>query len=254
MGDFLVSTHQPLTNPLDALLLPRVLRWVTVVFRQKSRCGHLDPDGRPWSRVPAKDLVAQLEREEGLEVTTRRVQRSLCRLVDAGYLSRQQRTKWWGQRDFWYSWTDEEWALQQHRPTAVARSSSVSSESVANRRPEASAASGQVLGSPLQNQHSLRQERKVAARLDGVSACAAPQLGSAGANHPTGRSRSNTPLQGLVRVVQRATARGFASASPSLVTPDPQTLLETWEESGFRFTRLASGLVVKDSLLTAPVR
>ena len=54
-------------------------------------------------------------------------------------------------------------------------------------------------------------------------------------------------LQGLAGVVQRATARGFGAAAKQ---PEP----ETWVEGDYRYTRLASGVVVKDSLATAPLR
>jgi hypothetical protein len=243
-----VPTPQPLTNPLDALLLPRVQRWVAVVFRQKSKCGHLEADGRPWTRLPAKDLVAQLEREEGLEVTVRRVQRSLERLVEAGYLVRQQRTKWWGQRDYWYSWPDEEWALQQHRPTAVARSSSVSAQGVPKRRSEASPPSVQVLDTPLNNQTSLKAERtRATSSLDRGKSCA-PRNGATQADSPR---RTAEPLAALQRVVQRATAKGFGQTrSPEVSELEPVT----WVEGGYRYTRLTSGHVVVDSLPTAPLR
>jgi len=240
-----VSTQQPLTNLLDAVLLPRVLRWVAVVFRQNKPCGQLDADGRPWSRIPAKDLAAQLEREDGVEVSVRRIQRSLERLAEAGYLARRQRSKWWGQRDYWYSWTDEEWALQQHRPTAVARSSSVTLQSKTQRRSEASVPPLQNLGSPSKNQHSSKTERKVASRLDGENACADPQRRSNGKQAPSPLPASKNPLQGLQRVVQRATARGFGACEP-----EPKT----WVEGERRYTRLPSGHVVWDSLITAPVR
>lgn len=242
--------NQTITNALDLLLLKRVRGWIEVVFRQKTQCGQLDADGRPWSRIPASYLARQLEEQEGFVVTERRIQRSLARLADAGFFGRHQRGIW--RRDFWYSFSDAEWELQRCRPTAA--SHTATHAKVPSCRKQASPVTGVYLNIPSTNHNLSKKERKVAVRLNGVGSCAAPQGGSAGANPPTGRSRSNTPLQGLVRVVQRATARGFASASSSLVNPDPQTLLETWEESGFRFTRLASGLVVKDSLLTAPVR
>mgnify|MGYP006290688897 CR=1 FL=1 len=250
-----MSVPAPLTNPLDALLLPRVLRWVSVVFRQKSKCGHLDTaDGRPWSRIPAKDLAAQLEREEGLEVSVRRIQRSLERLVEAGYLARCQRTKWWGQRDWWYSWSDAEWSLQQHRPTAVARSSSVSSQGVRNRRSEASAATVQVLGTPLNTQTSLKAERKTASQFDREGPCAASQGGSVGATGQRSQQRRQSTLQTLLRTVQRAEARGFASVANPGSNPDGTTEVKRWVQDGFVFVEQPNGLVTKDPVATAPMR
>ena len=251
MGDFLVPTKQPITNLLDAVLLPRVLRWVAVVFRQNKQCGQLDPDGRPWTRIPAKDLAAQFEREDGVEVSVRRIQRSLERLVEAGYLARRQRTKWFGQRDYWYSWTDEEWVLQQHRPTAVARSSAATPQRETQRRSEASAAPLHNLRLPSTNQHSSRAERKVAPQLDGKGAVSVAR-GSCKGQQPTSRAPGKgNALETLRRTVQRATARGFGRQQPvAEVAGEP----ETWTQGEFRFTRLASGHLVKDSLLTAPVR
>ena len=246
-----MSVSLSTANPLDALLLPVVLRWVAVVFRQKSKCGHLDAaDGRPWTRLPARDLAAQLEREHGLEVGVRRVQRSLERLVESGHLARQQRTKWWGQRDYWYSWSDVEWALQQHRPTAVSRG--VSSQRVSNRRSEATVPSRQVLSTPLSTQTSLKPEQQTASRFNGGSTCATPQVGSTASSAQPVRSAGKGTSQGhlgtsnsLQQVVQRATARGFGAKQPES---------ESWVEGSNRFTRLANGRVVCDPLTTAPLR
>lgn len=252
-GHFLVPVSASLTNPLDALILPRVLRWIAVVFRQKSKCGHLDAeDGRPWTRLPAKDLASQLLREEGLSVSVRRIQRSLERLVEEGHLARCQRTKWWGQRDFWYSWTDEEWALQQHRPTAVARSSSASSQSARHRRSEASVPSPENLSIHLLTQTTSKTERTSAtSSLDGSDAYVPLQGASATPKGHSPHSDGKDTVQALRRVVQRATARGFGGSSQP-DTPLPQA--ESWIDGGFRFTRLPSGHVVKDSLDTAPLR
>jgi hypothetical protein len=206
VGDFLVPTQEPLTNLLDAVLLPRVLRWVAVVFRQNRPCGQLDPDGRPWTRIPAKDLAAQLEREDGVQVSVRRIQRSLERLAEAGYLERRQRTKWWGQRDYWYSWTDQEWGLQQHRPTAVGRSSSVSPQREPQCRSEASTPAVHILNLPSTHQHSSRGGQKVAPRLDQGSAVSTAR----------GTHKGQQPLETLQRVVQRAVARGFGHQPPKL--------------------------------------
>jgi hypothetical protein len=259
VGLFLVSTNTllPLTNPLDALLLPRVLRWVAVVFRQKSRCGYLDADGRPWTRLPAKDLVAQLEREEGLEVTVRRVQRSLVRLAEAGYLVRTQRTKWWGQRDWWYSWSDAEWELQQCRPTAVGRRvpSAVTVQVDAKRRSEASVPTVQVLSTQtLKNQTSKSDptaKQSGASHQNGKSGCAGLQAAPAetgGANpRRQGQNRSQRALGALNAVMKRVAKHGTAQSE----APSPE---EQWVQGGFVFTRLASGHVVKDSVATAPLR
>jgi hypothetical protein len=255
-GHFLVPVSASLTNPLDALILPRVLRWIAVVFRQKSKCGHLDAeDGRPWTRLPAKDLASQLLREEGLEVSVRRIQRSLQRLVEEGHLARCQRTKWWGQRDAWFSWSDEEWALQQHRPTAVARSSSVSSQSVRKRRSEAAVVTGQDLSIPLPIQTTSKTEQTSAtSSLDGNSACVALQGASTNdKGHPT-RSRLIRALEGIQAVSERAQARGFAGTKQPKGALPLSTEGSRWVEGDFVYEVDHLGRVTKDPLSTAPLR
>ena len=243
-------THQPLTNPLDALLLARVRRWVEVVFRQRSKCGQLDKDGRPWTRLPASDLARQLEEQEGLTVAPRRIQRSLARLAEGGYLARQQRGVW--RRDFWYSFPDAEWELQQHRPTAVSNVTLASERSCRN---EASVVTGVVLGISSSHQTSSKTERTAAtSSLDGKERCAPQQGGSARSNGATPRRRGIGALQDLPRTVQRAVARGFAAKGEPATTETPTPQVETWVQGQFRYERLPNGIVVKDGLATAPLR
>ena len=246
MGDFLVSTNLPLTNPLDALLLGRVRRWVEVVFRQRTKCGQLDPDGRPWTRCPAKDLARQLEEQEGLVVSERRIQRSLARLEEEGHFARQQRGIW--RRDYWYSFSDAEWQLQQHRPTAVQSKATLASEP--SDASQASPATVLNLDIPSNNQNLYRRERKVAPQLDQESAVSNAR-GTHKGQQPSSRARGRgNALDTLQRVVQRAAARGFGSHQQSETPPQA----ESWVDGADRYTRLPSGHVVKDSLLTAPVR
>lgn len=249
-GTLLVPTHQPLTNPLDALLLARVRRWVEVVFRQRSKCGQLDKDGRPWTRLPASDLARQLEEQEGLTVAPRRIQRSLARLAEGGYLARQQRGVW--RRDFWYSFPDTEWELQQHRPTAVSNVTLASERSCRN---DASVVTGEVLSIPSSNQNSSKTERTAAtSSLDGKERCAPQQGARARRNGPNPRQRGIGALQDLPRTVQRAVARGFASKDQPQTAQPPTPQTETWVQGQFRYERLPNGVVVKDGLATAPLR
>ena len=191
-----------------------------------------------------------MEREAGVTVSVRRIQRSLERLVETGCIARQQRTKWWGQRDYWYSWVDAEWELQQHRPTAFARSSSVTAQTVCNRRSEASVPTVHILESPLNNQTSLNSEREVASQLGGKSAESGTR-GTYKGQEPTSRARgSGNALDTLQRVVQRAEAKGFGACQDA----EAPVQTEMWVDGDYRYTRLGSGHVVKDSLLTAPVR
>ncbi len=257
-----------LTNPLDAMLLGRVRRWVEVVFRQRTKCGQLDSDGRPWTRCPAKDLARQLEEQEGLVVSERRIQRSLARLEEQGHFARQQRGIW--RRDFWYSFPDSEWELQKHRPVAVAAvakghgSTPPRTVTLASEPSDASQASPVTvlnLDIPSKNQNLSRAERKTASQFDGKSACA-DRKGASGdlrtqphPQVPTGTLQGRLSALGtLKQVVQRATARGFGGNNQS---KDPEATApnrETWVEGEYRFTRLESGHVVVDPLATAPLR
>ena len=190
-------------------------------------------------------------------MTVRRVQRSLVRLAEAGYLVRTQRTKWWGQRDWWYSWSDAEWELQRCRPTAVGRRvpSAVTVQADAKRRSEASVATVQVLSTrTLNNQTSKDEptaEQSGASHQNEKSVCAglqgAPRQPSGASAGQQGRNRSQRALGALSDVLNRAAKRGGHPSAPPL--PEEQ-----WVQGGFVFTRLASGHVVKDQVATAPLR
>lgn len=243
--------------PLDSMLLSRVRRWVEVVFRQRTACGQLDPDGRPWTRCPAKDLARQLEEQDGLVVSVRRIQRSLARLEAEGYLARQQRGIW--RRDFWYSFPDAEWELQKHRPTALANASApspkVSPAREPRRRQQASRVTGENLDIPSSNQNLSKTKRKVAPRLDGESgvsvakgAYKGQQGGSKGFGQVRGEKSTGNPLKALV---ERACALG---GKPFETEWEPTVHGNRWIEHGYVFTRLESGQVVVDSLETAPLR
>ena len=239
--------NQTISNALDLLLLKRVRGWIEVVFRQKSQCGQLDADGRPWSRIPASYLARQLEEQEAFVASERRIQRSLARLADAGFFGRQQRGIW--RRDFWYSFSDAEWELQRCRPVAV--SHSATHAKVPSRRNHASPVTGVNLSISSNNHNLSRGERKVAPQLDqggAVSNARGTHKGHGPTSRPRGRANSPDSLQ---RVVQRATARGFgASHEPAPPTTQPKT----WVQGDFKFSRLESGLLTKDPLATAPLR
>ena len=241
-----MTTNLSLTNPLDALLLGRVRRWVEVVFRQRTKCGQLDRDGRPWTRCPAKDLARQLEEQEGLVVSERRIQRSLARLEEQGHFSRQQRGIW--RRDFWYSFSDAEWQLQQHRPTAVQSKVTLASEP--SDASQASPVTVLNLDIKSNNQNLSRGTREVASQLGGKSAVSGTR-GTYKGQEPTSRARgSGNALDTLQRVVQRAEARGFGSCG---TVPEPQQP-ETWVEGGYRWELTADGRKLKDPLATAFLR
>lgn len=258
MGDLLVPTHQTLTNPLDSMLLKRVRRWVEVVFRQKTRCGQLDPDGRPWTRCPAKDLARQLEEQEGLVVSVRRIQRSLARLEEEGHFARQQRGIW--RRDFWYSFADAEWELQQHRPIAVQTKASLASG--ASDGSQASVPTVQNLSIPSTNQNLYKTERtRATSSPDGDSPCVPLQGASQGKRAPSPHNGGKDAAQGrlgavdgLYRVVQRATARGFSVSKRTEGVPAVSNESKRWIEGGFVYEIDHLGRTTKDPLTTAPLR
>ena len=104
MGDFLVSAISVSLTPLESLCFEQVSFWVGVVAKNKGRSGRL-VDGRPFTRLPAAELVSNLEeRLPFLSVTLRQVRRALNRLVELGLLVREQlwqRERW--RSDYWYS-------------------------------------------------------------------------------------------------------------------------------------------------------
>jgi hypothetical protein len=91
-------------TPLESLCLTQVQFWVGVVERNQGRCGRL-VDGRPFTRLPAQELVENLEeRFPFLAVTVRQVRSALNKLVSLGLLVREQfwqRERW--RSDYWYS-------------------------------------------------------------------------------------------------------------------------------------------------------
>lgn len=91
-------------TPLESLCFEQVTFWVGVVARNNGKSGRVVA-GTPWTRLPAKDLVANLtERLPLLFVTVRQVRAALRRLVELGLVVREQ---FWLpeclRSDYWYS-------------------------------------------------------------------------------------------------------------------------------------------------------
>lgn len=100
-----MSASVPLQlTPLESLCLSQVQFWVSVVEKNQGRCGRL-VEGRPFTRLPAQELVSNLEqRFPFLSVTVRQVRRALNRLVELQLLVREQfwqKERW--RSDYWYS-------------------------------------------------------------------------------------------------------------------------------------------------------
>jgi len=103
-----VSASVPVKlTPLESLCFAQVKFWVEVVERNQGRSGRL-VDGRPFTRLPASELVSTLEeRFPFLSVTVRQVRLALNRLVELKLLVREQfwqRERW--RSDYWYSQGD----------------------------------------------------------------------------------------------------------------------------------------------------
>jgi hypothetical protein len=111
------------------------------------------------------------------------------------------------------------------------------------------------LGITSKNQNLSKTERTgTTSSLDGRSPCADLQAPSAGTKGQPPRSGRIDPLQTLRRVVQRATARGFAAECLPESTVGASTGNTRWVEGGFVYERDHLGRVTKDPVATAPLR
>lgn len=234
-------------TPLESLCFAQVEFWVGVVEKSQGRCGRL-VDGRPYTRLPAAELVATLEeRYPFLSVTVRQVRRALNRLVELGLLVRDQlwRQERW-RSDYWYSRGDL--PVTPQSPEEVLRSD-----------PEVTSYLSTPSSSlPEQNQETERvtssleptTEQPAALSLDPERSPGPSQTSpkpSRGGRHVGCRPGA---LESLRRVVEKACARGSGRKTQT----NSHTPRETWAEGEFIFTRLESGLVLKDHLKTAPLR
>jgi hypothetical protein len=238
------SNSVPALSALESLCLDQVRFWVGVVARNRGRSGRV-VDGVPYTRLPAGDLVANLtERFPFLSVTLRQVRRALSRLVALGLVLRQQ---------FWQS---ERWRSDYFYAVPVPGSSPQVTpvEPLADSR---EVLQGQPFLKSLPSTHPVQEVlshgegQPLASPVDGRGAPVPPAPGSLPSGGAGSKRRGFAALSALKRVVQRAEARGFRAGTGVL---QPENPVQTWVEGGFRFTRLASGHLVKDSLACAPLR
>jgi hypothetical protein len=114
----LVPTQKPATlSPVAALCLRIVKGWIGVVRRGK---GGEIRNGVPYTRLKAAEVREQLEAEQGVEVSTKTVQRALTSLVEGGHLSRRQLYKHRYNRTYWYAPGESEQKAERYRPRTVA--------------------------------------------------------------------------------------------------------------------------------------
>ena len=154
-------------SPLASLCLGVVRGWINVA--RKGKGGQKDPDGTPWTRLPAEQLRDQLEDEYNVSVHTRTIQRALKELATTGHLRRQQRWKHRYRRDYWYSVPEREEQLRMHLPRTVA--SRYRSERQERSVPtETTRRSLQVLQTRISNTHFSKQPASETRTDDGQRA------------------------------------------------------------------------------------
>lgn len=205
-------------SALASLCLGVVRGWINVA--RKGKGGQKDPDGTPWTRLPAEQLRDQLEDEYNVSVHTRTIQRALKELASTGHLRRQQRWKHRYRRDYWYSVPKAEEQLRMHLPRSVA--SRYKSERRERSVPtETTRASVQVLPTPISNTHFSQQhdsktetddvERALRGSTTPETARTKKETHMGGGDTP--KNRKKAPLQGLVKHLQggrrRPTPQGF---------------------------------------------
>lgn len=233
----------PALSALESLCLDQVLFWVGVVARSRGRSGRV-VNGVPYTRLPAGDLVRNLtERFPFLSVTLRQVRLALTRLVELGLLVREQ--FWQSERkrsDYFYAVPPAGGAPQVTPEEPAARSGG---------DPGGTSSLKTLLSTqPVQEVLTHGDQQPV----DGRGALVPSLPVSAVPVAPVRQRRGFAALGALKPVVQRAEARGFAAGVPGGSTPAAPNTVATWVEGGFRFTRLVSGHLVKDSVACAPLR
>ena len=149
-----------------------------------------------------------------------------------GALRRQQRYAHRWRRDFWYAPTEQEEALEAHRPSRVAAASPMSAQAKPSVPYERTGATGQVLKTHSSSSSLQENNRQPNSRKDRGK-------GFAGA------------LRGLEEVVRRARGHGKGPGA----SQSPETACQGARETrdGKVFSRIGGFLVV-DDLRTAPIR
>ena len=198
----------------------------------------------PYTRLKASEVQQQLEAEQGVEVSTKTVQRALTELVVGGHLSRRQLYKHRYNRTYWYAPGELEQQAEQHRPRSVAarfqgrsvpapKQSSQPSQQGGTERPPVSlqALKAQVTTSTQKAPSSQTAKQP----QTGEAPCGQPEPLQEAVSKAWGRTRRTATAprtearsgrlqqaqQRLAEVVQRAAAyRGFGS-KPSTPTSKP---------------------------------
>ena len=234
-------------TPVAALCLRVVKGWLRVVSRGKG--GELR-NGVPYTRLKASEVREQLEREEGVEVSTKTIQRALTQLVVGGHLTRRQLYKHRYNRTYWYAPSKAEQEAEHHRPSVVVASKQSLRQSQEEKH-ERSAVSLQALKAQINP--SLQEAASKPATQQPTTEkapCGQPEPQQEAVSKAWGKRRPTAPTprtgrqsnrlqqaqQALHTAIQRATARGFGQ-SPStagVVAPSPTRYkAESPQQAGF---------------------
>ena len=248
------SNRQGLT-PVAALCLRVVKGWLGVVRRGKG--GELR-NGVPYTRLKASEVREQLEAEQGVEVSTKTIQRALTELVVGGHLTRRQLYKHRYNRTYWYAPSEAEQQAQHHRPSVVASQQRAAVAQPASPpptqkgAPERSPVSLQALSAQLPFSTQKAEGKPTAQQPETEGApCGQPEPQQEAISKAWGKRKPTAPTprteahsrrlqraqQALAGVVERATAyRGFGSTEQSSVSNSitaPRYKAESPQAAGF---------------------
>lgn len=233
-------------SPVAALCLRVVKGWLGVVRRGK---GGEFRNGVPYTRLKASEVREQLEAEQGVEVSTKTVQRALTELVVGGHLTRRQLYKHRYNRTYWYGPSEAELQAEQHKPSVVAKQHRAKGASQGSSRPTQN---GGTEGSPVSLQALSAQLSLSTQKAESSQTAKQPQTGEAPCGQPEpqqeavsrawGRPRPTRPTprtgahsgrlqqaqQRLAEVVQRAAAyKGFGSPQQEAKSTPSTNRLQT---------------------------
>ena len=218
-GSLVVSTVSVALTPLESLCFEQVSFWVGVVARNNGKSGRV-VDGTPYTRLPASELVSNLEeRFPFLSVTVRQVRKALNRLVELGLVVREQFWQRHWRSDYWYSLPVAE-AVTPQPPTSEPRSDQnghpLSALSTSSTHPE------QTRRTDVDEQTQNQQPQTPASRVNGEGTSAPPEPPTRGRipqDRPVPPVANSNPLAGLQGSVRDRINALAALFDPRTVQP-----------------------------------
>lgn len=243
-------------SPVAALCLRVVKGWLSVVRRGKG--GELR-NGVPYTRLKASEVQQQLEAEQGVEVSTKTVQRALTQLVAGGHLTRRQLYKHRYNRTYWYAPGELEQKAEGCRPRSVAARFQGGPAPVPKQSPQPSQQGGterspvslQALKAQVTTSTQKAPNSQTAKQHQtGETPCGQPEPRQEALSRAWGRPRPTRQTgrtgvhsgrleqvqQRLAAVVQRATAKGFgvtAQSGSAQVSSLPRYVAESPQAAGY---------------------